>query len=167
MPFWSADRLSDDELLDIIAYLESGDVDPVNTGNNGGSDAGSSGCTSNHVNVGLSANLTSRFHNVSGVATIVDDCTIRLTQFSYDGGGIDVHIYAGTDLQFLPSAGGFSLKSGLLGTAYDNGTLVVTLPEGVTLDDFDSISIWCVPVGQSFGDVDLVSVSVPDIENDY
>lgn len=167
MPFWSSDRLSDDELLDIIAYLESGEIDPVNTGGNDSSSTGSSNCTSDHANVGLSASLTSRFHGVSGVATIVDDCTIQLTQFNYDGGGIDVHVYAGTDLQFLPSSGGFSLKSGLLGTAYNNGTLTITLADGVSLNDFDSISIWCVPVGQSFGDVDLVSFSVPVIENDY
>ena len=167
MPFWGADRLSDAELVDIIAYLESGEINPVNTGNNGGSDPGASTCTNTHANVGLSATLTSRFHNVSGVATIIDDCTIQLTQFNYDGGGIDVQVYAGKDLQFLPSQGGFSIKSGLLGTAYNNGTLTITLPDGVTLDDFDSISIWCVPVGQSFGDVDFVSISVPTIDNEY
>ncbi|MEQ8313185.1 MAG: DM13 domain-containing protein [Gammaproteobacteria bacterium] len=156
MPFWGADRLNDGELADIIAYLESGEIDPVDMGTNNSNNPGSSGCRSDHPNVGLSATLTQRFHNVSGVATIVDDCTIELTQFFYDGGGINVHVYAGTNLQFLPAGGGFSLKSGLLGTAYANGTLTITLPQNVTLDDFDSISIWCVPVGQSFGDAQFL-----------
>ncbi|MEQ8955352.1 MAG: DM13 domain-containing protein [Gammaproteobacteria bacterium] len=157
MPFWSADRLSDGELADIIAFLGSGTVDPMDTGGgDGGGGSVPSGCTSSHPNVGLSATLTRRFHNVAGTATILDDCTIQLTNFFYDGGGIDVHVYAGNNLQFHPADGGFSLKSGLLGTAYNNGTLTITLPSGVTLDDFDSISIWCVPVGQSFGDARFI-----------
>ncbi len=155
MPFWAADRLSDGELADIVAYLQSGELDTVNVGTNTGSGAASN-CTSNHSKVGLSARLTERFHNVSGLATIVDDCTIEITEFFYDGGGINVHVYAGNELRFHEREGGFSIKSGLLGTAYFGGTLTITLPDDVTLDDFDSISIWCVPVGSSFGDAQFV-----------
>ena len=31
-------------------------------------------------------------------------------------------------------------------------TVYAQLPEGLTLDDLDGISVWCVPVAASFGD---------------
>ncbi len=89
---------------------------------------------------------------MSGTATIIDDCTIELTNFNFDGGGIDVHVYAGTNLKFHPGQGGFSILCNLLGTRYENGRLRITLPKNVSLAQFDSLSIWCVPVGISFGE---------------
>jgi|GEM_PF-742876 len=204
MPFWTVDRLNNEDMLDIIAYLASGETDPVATAGDtdsdtttddtdsvvmtddsdpvamtddsdpvamtddsdpvtmtddtdpvtmtDNSDTSVSSCGSDHVKVGQTATLSMLFHQVAGTAVIIDNCTIELRNFSFDGGGIDVQIYAGNNSQFHPSQGGFSIKSGLVGTAYDNGTLTFTLPDGVTLNDFDSISIWCVPVGVSFGD---------------
>jgi len=35
---------------------------------------------------------------------------------------------------------------------YDNASFTLTLPESITLDDFNGVSVWCVPVGTSFGD---------------
>jgi hypothetical protein len=122
------------------------------SGSSGGSGGSSSdSCASTHARVGHTATLSNLFHNVSGTAVIIDNCTIEIRNFTFDGGGINVHVYAGTNQQFHTTQGGFSLKSGLVGTAFNNGTLSITLPAGVTLDDFDSISIWCVPVGVSFG----------------
>ncbi len=154
MPFWTETRLNNVEMVNIIAYLESGESDPVSSGGSNGGSSGSSSdssCTSDHAKIGQTAELSTLFHAVAGTAVIVDDCTIEIRNFSFDGGGINVHVYAGTNQQFHTSQGGFSLKSGLLGTAYNNATFTITLPDGVSLDDFDSISIWCVPVGVSFG----------------
>lgn len=43
--------------------------------------------------VGKTLTLSSRAHGVSGTATVVDDCTIQLSNFNYDGGGLpDVYV---------------------------------------------------------------------------
>ncbi|PCJ22336.1 MAG: hypothetical protein COA96_14800 [SAR86 cluster bacterium] len=150
MPFWGADRLSNGELADIVAFLATDDVELLPTG--GGGMSGPSNCGSSSAKIGQTMSFSQKFHDVSGTATIIDDCTIELSNFNFDGGGIDVQIYAGSNLQFQPNQGGFSLLGGLLGTRYTNATLTITIPEGVSLNDFDSLSVWCVPVGVSFGD---------------
>jgi hypothetical protein len=63
MPFWPADRLSDDELRDLIALIvnaQAPDPDPSN-------------CASTHAKIGQLATLTTRFHGVRGTAEIIDD----------------------------------------------------------------------------------------------
>ena len=149
MPFWGADRLTDDELLDIIAWLESGQVDDVTLADDS-DDQSTSNCSSTHFRVGQTATLSQLDHNVSGTVTVIDDCTLKITGFNYDGGGIDVRVYLARNGNF--SNGGFAVTGDLLGAAYVNATLTITLPAGITLDDFDSISIWCVDVKVSFGD---------------
>ncbi|MDP6943568.1 MAG: DM13 domain-containing protein, partial [Myxococcota bacterium] len=97
MPFWSADRLSDDELLDIIAYVTTVEAAPVDPEPEPEPDPEPepSECEATHPRVGMTATLSTLFHGVSGVATIVDDCTIMLEQFHFDGNGIEVRVYAG------------------------------------------------------------------------
>ena len=115
MPFWGANRLSDEDLLDLVAMLELGEVElavvsgKIKTGTSNGE------CASDHPRVGQTAELITRFHNVTGTATLVDNCTIEITNFNYV-------------------------------------TFRLSLPADMSLDDFDSISIWCVAVGISFGD---------------
>lgn len=150
MPFWGADRLSDGELLDLVAYVEQ-----IGTADREAVD-GESGplerqCEATHPKVGQIAELSTFAHLVAGTATIVDDCTITIENFSFDGGGVNVQIYGGEGRDFDPPVG-FSISDNLLGQVFDAGTLTVQLPEGRTLDDLDAISVWCVPVGVSFGD---------------
>lgn len=149
MPFWAADRLSDGELIDIIAFVSQGNGEDVTMGMDDNS--GASGCTSNDPRVGQSAIIAGVFHDVAGTATIVDDCTIQITGFAFDGGGIDTRIYLGLNGEFRDTFGGFGISPNLVGTAYFNNTVTFTLPAGRSLDDFNSISVWCVPVGVSFG----------------
>jgi mono/diheme cytochrome c family protein len=153
MPFWAPDRLSDDELRDIVAFLVQSEppTEVMVTGDEvdlSVADA-QSDCGSSHSAVGQSLTFVGNAHAVAGTATIVDDCTIRLSDFSFDGGGIDVHVYGGHGGDY---ATGPDLSVNMVGTAFDGGEALVRLPEGVTLDDFDGLSIWCVPVGFSFGD---------------
>ena len=91
-----------------------------------------------------------RQHDVGGTAVIVDNCTIRIDNFTFDDGGINVQIYGGQngDYDRGPSLSGNLLR----GQPYLGEELIVKLPDGVTLDDFDGISVWCVPIGLSFGD---------------
>jgi hypothetical protein len=108
-------------------------------------------CTSNHDMVGQTGELSTLAHSVSGTATIVDDCTIEITNFNYDGGGIIVEVYAGLDENYHPPVG-FAISDNIFGTRFVNQTYTVQLPTNKTLDDLNGISVWCTDVGVSFGD---------------
>ena len=157
MPFWAADRLSDDELRDLVAFVLT--ADGGGTGGMGGTGGGAGGtggdpglreCDTTHPKVGQVATLSTLFHSVSGRAEIVDDCTIRVSDFNYDGGGIDVRFYSGQGGNYVI---GFPMGEDLVRSVpYANETVYAQLPEGRTLDELDGISVWCVDVSQSFGD---------------
>lgn len=152
MPFWGLDRLSERELLDVIAYVEAiGRMEAPTDAGPTGADAGvAMGCGSSHPRVGQIATLTERQHGVGGEVVVVDDCTLEVRGFTFDGRGIDVRFYAGTGLDF---SDGFAMGDNLVRSrAYEGETFTVRLPPGRTLDDLDSISVWCIPVGLSFGD---------------
>ena len=99
--------------------------------------------------VGKSLNLSTLGHNVSGKATVVDDCTIQLTNFNYDGGGLpDVYVWGAKGGNF---GSGFRIGSNLFGTPRSNATVLVSLQAG-DIDKLDGISIWCEGARVSFGD---------------
>lgn len=155
MPFWSAQRLSDDELRDIAAWIANSEApsttgDPTDT-DTGDSDTTTTGgdCGMTHPMIGWTAELEKKLHNVGGTAEIVDDCTIVISNFTYDGAGIDVRIYGGIDGNYH---NGFAMTEDLLKPGgYEGVTLTATVPDGQTLDDLNGISVWCVDVGVDFG----------------
>jgi hypothetical protein len=106
-------------------------------------------CTKSNAKVGRSAVLGTKGHGVTGTATVIDDCTIELKNFNYDGGGLpDVFVYGGKGGNYKA---GFAIGSNLFGTRRTNETIQVTLKAG-ELDALDGISIWCVGAGVNFGD---------------
>ncbi len=108
-------------------------------------------CGATDARIGRTAALATRFHGVSGTARIVDDCTIVIENFNYDGGGLDVRVYGGDASGSF--ANGVILSDDIRRVGgYRDETLTVKLPVGVTLDDVQSLSIWCLPVATSFGD---------------
>jgi hypothetical protein len=150
MPFWAADRLSDDELRDLLAWLRTGGGE-VDSGDppDPTDPPEPSGCASTHPLVGASAVLEGYFHDVSGTAEVVDDCTIELRDFTYDGSGIDVRVYGGLDGDYDQ---GFAISEDLLRSeGYQRQTLTLRLPPDRTLDDLDGVSIWCVDAAVDFG----------------
>ncbi|MEM9070219.1 MAG: DM13 domain-containing protein [Myxococcota bacterium] len=158
MPFWGQNRLSDDEMLDVVAYVEmigEAVIDPDAGG--GGMDAGvpdaaSTGCVPDpsHPKVGQTAVLNGFSHDVAGTARIVDSCTIVIDNFVFDGGGINIQIYGGLGGDYDPPTG-FSVSENLLGRVFGGESFTINLAEG-DIDRLDGISVWCVPVGVSFGD---------------
>lgn len=151
MPFWGADRLSDSELIDIVSFVSAGSQGEVVMAMDTPAVSADTGCTLASPRIGQQAQLNGFFHAVAGTATIIDDCTIEVTGFAFDGGGINVQFYLGQGGEFRDSRGGFSASGNLVGIRYSGNTLRITLPAGRSLEDFNSISVWCVPVGVSFG----------------
>lgn len=138
------------------------------TGDDGSSDAGSpdvaqdtagetgSGCAKTHEKVGWTAELEEKAHNVGGTAEIIDNCTVEIRNFTYDGGGIVVEIYGAANPGEF--SGGFSMSSDLVRSEpYEGETLTFTLPDGKTLDDLGAISVWCVDADVDFGSGEFTS----------
>lgn len=99
--------------------------------------------------VGKTLNFSTLSHGVSGTATVVDDCTIQLSNFNYDGGGLpDVYVWGAKGGNY---SAGFRIGSNLFGTPRNNATVLVSLQAG-DIDKLDGISIWCEGARVSFGD---------------
>ena len=107
-------------------------------------------CGAEHALVGAVANLQTRFHEVMGVATIIDDCTVEISDFTFDGEGLSVHAVLGHDADF----DSYDVLSDDLREdgPYDGVTLSLPLREGMSLDGVTHLSIWCIPASASFGD---------------
>ena len=106
-------------------------------------------CGSSHPMNGWVAVMPPGSHDSSGTATIVDDCTVEVTHFNFDGGGVDVRFYGGVGGDY---AAGFAISDDIFGTAFSDEAVTLTLPEGKTFDDMDGISVWCVAFDVSFSD---------------
>ncbi len=114
-----------------------------------------SDCESTHALVGAEAVLETHAHGVEGTARIVDDCSIEISDFHYDGGGLDVRAIVSAD----PGFGSYQKISEDLreGGPYEGMSLALSLREGMSLDDFSHLSIWCEAVGSSFADGEFTS----------
>lgn len=117
-------------------------------------DQGTITCDKTHDKVGYSGSFETFAHNVSGKATIIDDCTIEISQFSYDGGGPDVYLYGAVDHEYN-SIEAFAIGPRLNGQNHDNTKFFVKLPNGKTLDDLTGLSVWCVDFNADFGHMEF------------
>ena len=113
-----------------------------------------SSCEKTHNMVGWNGYFSTLAHNVSGKATIIDDCTIQLSEFYYDGGGPEVYVYAAKNHNYS-GIGAFSISSRISNTMYSNNSLTLKLPAGKTLDDLTGLSIWCVDFAANFGQLEF------------
>jgi len=160
MPFWAEDRLSDGELIDLIAWLgqppmhaDAGFVEDAGMSQDAGApDAGTRQCRTDHPRVGWVLDLQTRAHGVQGRLTATNNCTLELTNFSYDGNGIDVRLYGAPSIAQLTSGTALGPQLYRPGRPWTNASLTIELPAGKTLDDVSALSVWCIAVGVSFGD---------------
>lgn len=111
-------------------------------------------CGNDHPMVGATGTFQTLAHQVMGDARIVDNCTIEISNFTYDGGGPDVFLYGAVDHDYAGSTG-FKMGSQLNGKAYMNEAITVTLPDNKTLDSLNTISVWCVDFNADFGNLVL------------
>lgn len=107
---------------------------------------------------GWEAKLSTLAHNVEGTVRIVDEDTLEIKGFSYDGGGPAVYFYLGEENSDGSFAAGLGIGPLLTGSVYSNDTLTVDLPEGVTLDGYNAVSVWCVDFAVNFGSGEFGSV---------
>lgn len=134
------ETLVEEGLVEIPAELPNPVVDPETPN------------AATHPAVGTVSEFSSFAHQVSGTLTIIDDRTLEISNFNYDGGGPSVYFYTGTDGEYRGSAGGQLIGSLLNGRTYTNETVRVALPDGLTLDDFNGVSVWCDIFSFNFGD---------------
>ncbi|WP_394172883.1 DM13 domain-containing protein [Thalassotalea litorea] len=109
-----------------------------------------SSCADDHPMVGYSGEFETFSHQVSGRATIVDNCTIQIDFFNYDGGGPDVFFYLGKDHDYTAESA-FAIGQQLNGMVYDNASITLKLPANRSLDDFNTLSVWCIDFAVDFG----------------
>ena len=100
--------------------------------------------------VGYSGFFSTLAHNVSGLATIVDDCTIKLSNFDYDGSGPAVYVYAGKHHDYA-SVEAFSISQRIEGQTNQDAEFIFRLPTNKTLDDLNGLSVWCDDFNADFG----------------
>lgn len=112
-----------------------------------------SGCGNDHPSVGYTGSFNTLAHDVTGDAEIIDNCTISITNFNYDATAPAVYFYA-------DNTGSSTTESFTLGdelrkdsNPYNNATITVKLPNGTTLNDINTFSVWCVDFSVSFGDL--------------
>jgi hypothetical protein len=107
---------------------------------------------------GWEAQLSTFSHDVAGTVRIVDEDTLEIEGFTYDGGGPAVYFYLGEDNSDASFGAGLGVGPLLTGTVYNNDSLTVDLPEGVTLDGYNAVSVWCVDFSVNFGSGEFGSV---------
>lgn len=111
-------------------------------------------CGNTHPMVGYSGDFATYAHNVAGRATIIDDCTIQVSSFSYDGQGPDVYFYGAIDHAYK-GQDAFAIGSKINGKEYSNDEITLRLPAGKTLSDLNGISVWCVDFNVDFGSLEF------------
>ncbi len=83
--------------------------------------------------IGWTATFETLPHDVAGTAEIVDEETIELRDFTFDGGGVNARL-------FLVAAGArfsddFELTDNLVGTVYDGDTFTVDIPDDAPFEE--------------------------------
>jgi len=113
-------------------------------------------CASDSTKMGYTGTFSTLAHNVSGRATVIDNCRLEITMFNFDGAAPNVRFYAGVNGNFA-DAEAFGIGDRIDGRNYSNETLVLELPAGKFVDDFDSLSVWCVEFSADFGNLRLAA----------
>jgi len=111
-------------------------------------------CEQTHSKVGYTGYFSTLAHDVSGKATILDDCTIKITEFYYDGGGPEVNFYAAVDHEY-GSDNAFSISQIINGTVYNDAEFTLRIPDNKSLDDLTGLSVWCVDFSANFGELEF------------
>ncbi|XP_064467650.1 protein Skeletor, isoforms B/C-like [Ornithodoros turicata] len=99
--------------------------------------------------------LSTHFHDVSGELYALDEKTLMLKNFNYDGTGPDAYFWAGSSTR--PDHTGFIIpdeKGSMrpLGE-YRNQMVVLHLPSGRSVKEMRWFSVWCRKFRANFADL--------------
>jgi len=119
-----------------------------------------------------------KFHPIahgvkSGQVKIVDDKTIKIKDFHYDGKGPDAWFVVGTDDKYteerpsgglpfnhiVPDENGSCEKP----KGYDGKTIELTLPGNVTIADIKYLALYCIKYNHNFGYVKIPKDIKPQV----
>lgn len=100
--------------------------------------------------VGWIAEFTTHFHDTAGTAEILDESTIEIRDFVFDGQGINAKLFLANDGAAFTED--YPLSDNLVGTPSDGDTLTLTIPDQAEFENWNLITLWCIPAGASFGD---------------
>ena len=114
---------------------------------------------------GWVATLPLGFHDVEGRATIIDERNILVENFNFDGSGPAVYFYLGGNNTHDAFVNGQAIGPHLT-RPYDDETIMLTLPEGDSMDRFSALSVWCVDFQVSFSSAVFRLEHPADVDDD-
>lgn len=110
---------------------------------------------------GWEADMPVGFHDAEGIVTMIDERTLQVEHFTYDGTAPLVFFYLGATNTHQGFLNGIPIGP-QLDRAYIDETLTLTLPPGQTLEGYNAISVWCVDVSVSFTSASFIMPEVTD-----
>ncbi|KOC68274.1 Protein Skeletor, isoforms B/C [Habropoda laboriosa] len=124
-----------------------------------------------HANYGKPiGNLTKYAHKINGEAYVVDDTTIFIKGFSYDGTGPDAYFWVGNSTK--PDPQGYIVpypeiekgRDPVVLKMYNDTDIILKLPDGMRIRDINWLSVWCRRFTVNFADVYLpANLKVPKV----
>ncbi len=113
-------------------------------------------CTEESELVGQRLTLDGHHHSVVGDLVIVNDSTVAVEGFGFDGGGLDVRAVLGDTIDAIGDGDYVVLSEDLRRAGgYENARLEFALPDDLTVDEFGAFSIWCIPASANLAHVEL------------
>ncbi|XP_046993641.1 protein Skeletor, isoforms B/C [Schistocerca americana] len=103
--------------------------------------------------------LTEYAHGIRGTAYAVDESTIFIKGFSYDGTGPDAFFWVGNtsrpspDGYIVPYPDDYKGREPPMLKAYNNTDVILRLPGGKRIRDIKWLSVWCRRFTVNFGEV--------------
>ncbi|CAK1594768.1 unnamed protein product [Parnassius mnemosyne] len=107
----------------------------------------------------LIGTLTQYAHGIRGTVYAVDENTIFVRGFAYDGTGPDAYFWVGDSPQpspegtLVPYPEDYSSRDPPILSRHNNSDILLRLPAGKRLRDIKWISVWCRRFTVNFGDV--------------
>ncbi|MBI4093147.1 MAG: DM13 domain-containing protein [Candidatus Kerfeldbacteria bacterium] len=81
--------------------------------------------------------------NIRGIVSVVDERTLRFERFSFTGDGLRV------DLRLQKNKTLVAILRDITTSVYDNSSFEVKLPDGVTVNDFNLVTVFSPDLGTS------------------
>ncbi|KAL0861171.1 hypothetical protein ABMA27_009654 [Loxostege sticticalis] len=103
--------------------------------------------------------LTQYAHGIRGTVYAVDENTVFVRGFAYDGTGPDAYFWVGDSPQpspegtLVPYPEDYTTRDPPILTAHSNSDILLRLPGGTRLRDIKWLSVWCRRFTVNFGDV--------------